>query len=135
VAELRRASRSSYIARSHPTTSSSQATRWAWPSTYPRTGPQTSKLEASRQEHHSARSRNQTTISPATPTWETSTGKCPRMDWAAKDIAAQSVDNRVATSVCWAAAKRIPSCRGASSGAPVRVIHSSKPLRLRRVSS
>jgi hypothetical protein len=35
----------------------------------------------------------------------------------------------------WAAAKRIPSCKGASGGALDMVIHSSEPLRLRRVSS
>jgi hypothetical protein len=61
-------------------------------------------------------------------------GNCPRMDWAARDTAALSMDNRVATSVFWAAVNRIPLCRGVSGGALVMVIHNSNPLMLRRVS-
>jgi hypothetical protein len=68
--------------------------------------------EISRHEHHSARSRNLVAISPTTPTWEASMGKHQSMDWAARDTAAQKEDNRVATSVCRATAKCIPSCRG-----------------------
>jgi hypothetical protein len=41
----------------------------------------------------------------------------------------------VASSVCWAVAKCIPLCRGASGGALVMVIHNSEPLRLKWVSS
>jgi hypothetical protein len=62
-------------------------------------------------------------------------GSHPRMDWAARDTTAQSTDNCVATSVCWATAKHIPLCSGASGGAPVVVIHSLEPLRFKRVSS
>jgi hypothetical protein len=57
------------------------------------------------------------------------------MDRAARDTTAQTADNRVATLVCWVAAKHIPSCKGACGGASVMVIHSSEPLRFRRVSS
>jgi hypothetical protein len=62
-------------------------------------------------------------------------GKCPSMDCVARDTATQSADNHVATSVCWAAAKCIPLCRGTYNKTPVMDIHSSEPLRLRRVSS
>jgi hypothetical protein len=62
-------------------------------------------------------------------------GKCPRMDWAARDTVAQSVDNRVATLVCRATAKCIPSFKWVTGEAPVTVIHSSEPLMLRRESS
>jgi hypothetical protein len=75
------------------------------------------------------------TISPTTPTWEASTVKHSRMDWATRDTATQSVDSRAGTSVCWATLKSIPSCKGASGKVPVMVIHSLEPLRLRRVSS
>jgi hypothetical protein len=62
-------------------------------------------------------------------------GKHPRMDRAVRDTATQSVDNSVATSMCWAITTHIPSCRGASGGAPIMVIHNPEPLRLGRVSS
>jgi hypothetical protein len=42
--------------------------------------------------------------------------------------------NRVVSLLCQATAKRIPSCRGVNSGAPVMVMHSSDPLILRRMS-
>jgi hypothetical protein len=38
--------------------------------------------------------------------------KRPRMDWATRDTATQSVDNHVATPMCLAVTKRIPLCRG-----------------------
>jgi hypothetical protein len=49
-------------------------------------------------------------------------GKHPSMDWAARDIAAQSVDSHTTTSVWWPASNCIPSCRGVYGGAPVMII-------------
>jgi hypothetical protein len=52
-------------------------------------------------------------------------GKWLIMDWAAKHNTVQSTENYEATSICWAATKRIPSCRGARGGEPVTVMHCS----------
>jgi hypothetical protein len=62
-------------------------------------------------------------------------GKWPIIDWAAKDTAAQSTESYEATSVCRAAAKHIPLCKGARDRELVTVMHNSEPLILRRVSS
>jgi hypothetical protein len=62
-------------------------------------------------------------------------GKHPSMDWAAKDNAAQTADIHIATSVWWVGANHTPSCRGAYDIAPAMVIHSSDPMRFKRVSS
>jgi hypothetical protein len=62
-------------------------------------------------------------------------GKWPIMDWAAKDTTAQSAENCEATSICRSATKRIHSCRGARSGEPVMVMHTSEPRIHRKVSS
>jgi hypothetical protein len=135
VAEPRRAWSLSYITPSCPAASSRRVTRWAWPFADPRARSQTLEPEISRHEHHYACSWNLATISPTTPAWEASVGKRPSMDWVARDAAAQNPDSRMATSVWQAAANCITSCRGPGGGVLVMVMHSSEPLRLRRVSS